>query len=216
MTLLIDIQQKLGDFQINARFESAGGLTALHGPSGAGKTSVLNMIAGLKKPDAGHIELDGTVLFDSLRKIIVPVHLRRIGYVFQDARLFPHLNVKQNLRFGRWFASRANRFELEPIIAFLGLEKLLERMPEKLSGGEKQRVAIGRALLSNPRLLLMDEPLASIDQARKSELIPFIENLRDAFKIPIVYVSHAIAETQRLASQIVQIENGRILGVERN
>ena len=216
MKLLVDVQQQLGDFRIDAQFESVGGLNALCGPSGAGKTSIINMIAGLSKPTGGRVAIDGAAVFDATRKINVPAHRRRIGYVFQDSRLFPHLTVKQNLKFGRWFAPNESTLDPGHVIALLGLEKLLGRMPEKLSGGEKQRVAIGRALFSNPKLLLMDEPLASLDQLRKAEIIPYIETLRDAFKIPIVYVSHSLEETQRLASQIVRIENGRVVSVDRN
>ena len=216
MKLLVDVQQQLGDFRIDAQFESVGGLNALCGPSGAGKTSIINMIAGLSKPTGGRVAIDGAAVFDATQNINVPAHRRRIGYVFQDSRLFPHLTVKQNLKFGRWFAPNESTLDPGHVIALLGLEKLLGRMPEKLSGGEKQRVAIGRALFSNPKLLLMDEPLASLDQLRKAEIIPYIETLRDAFKIPIVYVSHSLEETQRLASQIVRIENGRVLSVDRN
>lgn len=216
MKLLVDVQQQLGDFRIDAQFESVGGLNALCGPSGAGKTSIINMIAGLSKPTGGRVAIDGAAVFDATQNINVPAHRRRIGYVFQDSRLFPHLTVKQNLKFGRWFAPNESTLDPGHVIALLGLEKLLGRMPEKLSGGEKQRVAIGRALFSNPKLLLMDEPLASLDQLRKAEIIPYIETLRDAFKIPIVYVSHSLEETQRLASQIVRIENGRVVSVDRN
>ena len=216
MKLLVDVQQQLGDFRIDAQFESVGGLNALCGPSGAGKTSIINMIAGLSKPTGGRVAIDGEAVFDATQNINVPAHRRRIGYVFQDSRLFPHLTVKQNLKFGRWFAPDDSTLDPGHVIALLGLEKLLGRMPEKLSGGEKQRVAIGRALFSNPKLLLMDEPLASLDQLRKAEIIPYIETLRDAFKIPIVYVSHSLEETQRLASQIVRIENGRVVSVDRN
>ena len=216
MKLLVDVQQQLGDFRIDAQFESVGGLNALCGPSGAGKTSIINMIAGLSKPTGGRVAIDGAAVFDATQNINVPAHRRRIGYVFQDSRLFPHLTVKQNLKFGRWFAPNESTLDPGHVIALLGLEKLLGRMPEKLSGGEKQRVAIGRALFSSPKLLLMDEPLASLDQLRKAEIIPYIETLRDAFKIPIVYVSHSLEETQRLASQIVRIENGRVVSVDRN
>ena len=214
MNLLVDVKQQLGDFQIEAKFESAGGLTVLFGPSGAGKTSIVNMIAGLSRPASGLIKLDDVVLFNTEQKIDVPAHQRRIGYVFQDSRLFPHLNVKQNLNYGRWFSRHETALDHDRIIALLGIKELLGRMPSKLSGGEKQRVAIGRALFSNPELLLMDEPLASLDQSRKVEIIAYIEALRDVFKIPIVYVSHSEEETKRLASQIVTIGNGRVLNIE--
>lgn len=215
MTLHVDVQHQLADFQIDAKFESAGGLTVLFGSSGAGKTSIINMIAGLSRPASGQIKLDNVILFDCRQKIDVPAHKRRIGYVFQDARLFPHLSVKQNLNYGSWFSSPESGFDRDRIIALLGIEELMGRMPNKLSGGEKQRVAIGRALFSNPKMLLMDEPLASLDQSRKSEIMSYIETLRDTLKIPIVYVSHSEDETSRLASQIVTIENGHVIGVNQ-
>ena len=180
MTLAIDIRHRLGDFLLDARFETGGGLIALFGRSGSGKTSIINIIAGLIRPEHGRVAIDDVVLVDTARGMFVPRHRRRIGYVFQEGRLFPHLTVRQNLLYGRWFAPQAERGDdLDRVVDLLGIGSLLERRPGRLSGGEKQRVAIGRALLANPRLLLMDEPLASLDEARKAEILPYIERLRD-------------------------------------
>ncbi|HTV69825.1 MAG TPA: molybdenum ABC transporter ATP-binding protein [Rhizobiaceae bacterium] len=211
MTLEVDVRHKAGAFRLDARFESAGRLTALFGPSGSGKTTVVNLIAGLARPDDGRIAVDGAVLVDTAKNIFVPAHKRRVGYVFQDARLFPHLSVRSNLAYGRWFTPRGERTAgFEKIVDLLGIAKLLDRRPHNLSGGEKQRVAIGRALLANPAILLMDEPLASLDDARKAEIVPYIERLRDGMKLPIVYVSHSIAEVARLATDIVVLADGKI------
>jgi molybdate transport system ATP-binding protein len=211
MMLNVDIAHRQGDFQLEMRFESAGRLTALFGPSGSGKTSLINIIAGLIRPDRGRIAIDGRVLVDTASRIFVPKHKRRIGMVFQDARLFPHLSVAANLRYGRFFTPAADRYvRIESVVDLLGIGHLLDRRPSGLSGGEKQRVAIGRALLASPKLLLMDEPLAALDDARKAEILPYIERLRDETKIPIVYVSHSVAEVARLASEIVVLAAGRV------
>ncbi len=211
MTVSVDVSQRLGDFELYARFDSAGRLTALFGPSGSGKTSLINIIAGLVRPLKGHVAVDGHVLVDTEKGIFVPVHRRRIGMVFQDARLFPHLNVAHNLRYGRWFTPAAERYaKMDAVVELLGIGHLLERRPSHLSGGEKQRVAIGRALLASPKLLLMDEPLAALDDARKAEILPYIERLRDETKIPIVYVSHSVAEVARLASDVAVLAGGRV------
>lgn len=212
MTISVEILEHLGDFELDARFVSTGRLTALFGPSGSGKSSVINFMAGLIKASDGKVAIDGRVLFDSDKRINVPRHKRRIGYVFQEARLFPHMSVRQNLAYGRWFAPAENRnADSKGVIDLLGLGQILDRMPNLLSGGEKQRVAIGRALLSSPKLLLMDEPLASLDQARKSEIMPYIERLRDETKVPIIYVSHSVAEVARLATDIVVMSNGMVV-----
>lgn len=214
MTLTVDIRHRLGDFTLDVGFESAGRLTALFGRSGSGKTSIVNTVAGLIRPRAGRIVVDGTVLVDTERGIFVPRHKRRVGYVFQEARLFPHLSVRRNLLYGRWFArGRDKRIAVDQVVDLLGLDRLLTRAPASLSGGEKQRVAIGRALLSDPLLLLMDEPLASLDEPRKAEILPYIERLRDELAIPVLYVSHAIAEVARLASTVVLLSDGRMLAV---
>jgi molybdate transport system ATP-binding protein len=212
MTLSVDIRQRLGQFELDATLESSGRLTALFGPSGSGKTSIVNMIGGLLRPANGKIVVDGRVLVDTEKCLFVPRHRRRIGYVFQDARLFPHMTVAQNLRYGRFFTPAAERYaDFDGVVALLGIGHLLDRKPNLLSGGEKQRVAIGRALIASPRLILMDEPLASLDDARKSEILPYIERLRDETKIPIVYVSHSIAEVARLATDVAVLSAGKVI-----
>jgi molybdate transport system ATP-binding protein len=212
--LEVDIEHRLGAFELDIHFCSGRGLTALFGRSGAGKTSVVNAIAGLVRPNRGRIVVDGVVLVDTELGIRAPAHRRRVGYVFQESRLFPHLTVRQNLLFGRWFARGfAPAAPLDDVVDLLGIGALLDRRPGQLSGGEKQRVAIGRALLAGPRLLLMDEPLASLDARRKDEILPYIERLRDQTSVPIVYVSHAVAEVTRLASTIVLISDGRVRAV---
>jgi len=212
--LEVDIEHRLGAFELDIHFRSGRGLTALFGRSGAGKTSVVNVIAGLVRPQRGRIIVAGSVLIDTERGIRVPAHRRRIGYVFQEDRLFPHLTVRQNLLFGWWFApGPARAARLADVVDLLGIGALLDRRPGRLSGGEKQRVAIGRALLASPRLLLMDEPLASLDDRRKDEILPYIERLRDEAGVPIVYVSHAVAEVTRLANTIVVIADGRVRAV---
>ena len=204
--LEVDIEHRLGAFELDIHFRSGRGLTALLGRSGAGKTSVVNVIAGLVRPERGRIVVDGSVLIDTERGIRASTHRRRVGYVFQESRLFPHLTVRQNLLFGRWFARGfAPAVPLDDVVDLLGIGTLLDRRPGRLSGGEKQRVAVGRALLAGPRLLLMDEPLASLDARRKDEILPYIERLRDQASVPIIYVSHAVAEVTRLASTIVLI-----------
>ncbi len=211
MSLSVDIQHRLGAFSLDAAFETSGRLTALFGPSGSGKTSLVNLIGGLLRPDSGKIVADGRVLVDTASGVFVPRHKRRIGYVFQDARLFPHMTVGQNLRYGRFFAPVSERYgDMGGVVELLGIGHLLDRKPGSLSGGEKQRVAIGRALLASPRLILMDEPLASLDEQRKAEIMPYIERLRDETKIPIVYVSHSVAEVARLATDMVVLDNGRV------
>lgn len=211
MTLAVDLRHRLGAFTLEAAFETGGGLTALFGHSGSGKTTLVNLIGGLQRPTEGRIAVDGRVLVDAARRVFVPPHRRRIGYVFQDARLFPHLTVRQNLAYGRFFAPRAERWADVPrIVGMLGVGHLLDRRPGGLSGGETQRVAIGRALAASPRLMLMDEPLASLDDARKAEILPYIERLRDEAGIPIVYVSHSVAEVARLATEVVVLAAGRV------
>ncbi len=208
----IAVEHTQGDFAIAADIRASGRVLALCGPSGAGKTSLLDIIAGLRRPRAGRIAVDEAVFLDSARGIDVPTRLRRIGYVFQEARLFPHLSVAHNLTYGARFASRGpSLVAFAEVVALLGLEPLLARGPARLSGGEKQRVAIGHALLSNPRVLLMDEPLNAIDDARRHDILSLIETLRDAFAIPIIFVSHRVSEVERLASDIVAIEAGRLV-----
>lgn len=212
MTLHVDIRHRLGTFELDARFETGTGLIALFGRSGSGKTSIINVIAGLIRPDQGFVTIDGVSLVDTARGVSVPRHKRRLGYVFQEGRLFPHLTVRQNLLYGRWFAPQAGQHgdDLDRVVDLLGIGSLLDRRPGRLSGGEKQRVAIGRALMANPRLLLMDEPLAALDEARKAEILPYIERLRDQSRVPIIYVSHSIAEVARLASTVVLLSEGKV------
>jgi molybdate transport system ATP-binding protein len=211
MAVEFDIRHTLGSFRLDARFVADRGLTVLFGRSGSGKTSLINVIAGLVRPDEGRVVIDGTVVVDTARGIFVPSHKRRVGYVFQESRLLPHLTVRQNLLYGRWFARLGSTgAEVERIFALLGLEKLIHRRPHHLSGGERQRVAIGRALLAEPRLLLMDEPLASLDEGRKQEVMPYLERLRDHARIPMIYVSHSVPEVTRLASTIVLVSEGQV------
>jgi molybdate transport system ATP-binding protein len=210
--LHVSAQTRLGGFVLDVELQSAGGVTALFGRSGSGKTSIINVIAGLLRPARGRVELNGALLFDSARGIDLPVERRRIGYVFQDARLFPHLSVRQNLRYGAFFNRGAGAaVDADQVIRLLGLEALLERRPGALSGGEKQRVAIGRALLASPRILLMDEPLAALDLQRKGEVLGYVERLREELDIPIVYVSHAIEEVVRIADRVALVSEGRVL-----
>lgn len=200
-----------GAGQIAARFSSGRGVTALCGPSGAGKTSLLDMVAGLVRPDAGRIAVGGRVLFDSAAGVNLPPELRCCGYVFQDYRLFPHKSVQANLLYG-WRLARPDRrwITLAEVCDLLGIAPLLKRAPSALSGGEKQRVAIGRALLSGARFLLMDEPLSSLDAGRRAEIMALIERIRDELKLPILYVSHDHAEVARLAGDMVHLDMGRV------
>lgn len=209
----IKMRRRQGDFLVDAAFKGPeSGVTALFGPSGAGKTSLINMVAGLLRPDAGRITVNGLCLFDSARRINLPPEKRRIGYVFQDGRLLPHLSVRANLSYGMHRTPADRRFvSLDAVVALLGIGHLLSRRPARLSGGEKQRVAIGRALLTSPALLLMDEPLASLDAPRKSEVLPFIMRLSRAYAIPILYVSHIMDEILNLADHLVILDAGRVV-----
>ncbi len=209
--LRVDVSKQLGEFSVEASFVSEGRVTGLFGASGAGKTSLINMIAGLLRPDRGTIAIDTETLDDASAHIHIPAYRRRIGYVFQDARLFPHLDVRQNLDYGR----RMNRLaedaaERTRVMDLLDIGGLLDRRPGKLSGGERQRVALGRALLTQPRLLLLDEPLGSLDEERKVEILPYLVRLRDEAGIPMVYVSHDPDEMRQLATQIVMLQRGRV------
>src|SRR5579864_425361 len=212
IVLAVDVEKQLGALKLAVRFEAAGGATALFGPSGSGKTSVVNMIAGLLAPDRGSLAVDGTALFDAARGIDLPPHRRRIGYVFQEGRLFPHLNVRQNLDYGRRMSGRPRDAEaFARIVALLDIGHLLDRRPRMLSGGERQRVAVGRALLMRPRLLLLDEPLASLGGAHKREILPYLVRLRDDAGVPMVYVSHTAAELRRIATTVIRLDAGRVL-----
>jgi len=205
MSFELRVERQLGEATVAANFVADSGLTALFGSSGAGKTSLLNMAAGLLRPDRGRIVVDGEVLFDSVAGIDLPAQDRRAGYVFQDGRLFPHLRVRDNLGYGAARAAGRGLMSLDEAAAFLGIAHLLDRLPRTLSGGEAQRVAIGRALLSGPRFLLMDEPLAALDRARREEVLTVIERLRDELRLPILYVSHDRAEVERLARVIIDV-----------
>ena len=215
MSLEVSAGTHLGEFALDTDFKSETRVTAIFGPSGSGKTSVLDVIAGLLRSERGRVAVDGSVLLDTDAGVFVPAHRRRIGYVFQDDRLFPHLSVKGNLTYGRIFAgSSRHHASFEEVIDLLDLGSLLRRGISALSGGEKQRVAIGRALLSSPQLLLLDEPLSSLDERRKDEVMPFLEKLRDRASMPIVYVSHMFSEIERLAGTVVLMGSGRVLAVD--
>lgn len=209
--LKIDATTNLGNTEIKARFETGSGVTALFGQSGSGKSSIVNMIAGLLRPGQGYIACNGTVFFDSEKRVNLAVKNRRVGYVFQESRLFPHMDVARNLTYGQWAGKRGAGRDFDEIVALLGLEPMLQRRPDTLSGGERQRVAIGRALLSAPNILLMDEPLASLDGARKAEILPYLERLRTEAGVPILYVSHAMDEIARFADDLVVISGGSVL-----
>lgn len=206
MSFEVDVALHRGGREIAVSFSAPEGLVALFGPSGAGKTSGLDMIAGLVRPERGRIMIAGKVLFDSETGIDLPPERRASGYVFQDGRLFPHMRVRDNLLFGWRLAPSERRWlEFDIAVGFLGIGHLLDRMPQTLSGGEAQRVAIGRALLSGPRFLLMDEPLSSLDMARRDEILALIERIRDELGLPILYVTHDRAEVERLAARVIEI-----------
>jgi molybdate transport system ATP-binding protein len=206
MSFDVDVSRQMGDVRISARFEAGDGITALFGPSGAGKTTILNMVAGLIRPDEGRIAVNGHVLFDSAQGIDLPPERRRLGYVFQDGRLFPHRRVRGNLLYGYHLAPPEARWmSLDDAAGFLGIGHLLDRWPRSLSGGEAQRVAIGRALLSGPQFLLMDEPLSSLDAARRDGIMTVIERIRSELGLPILYVSHDPAEIERLATTVIPV-----------
>ncbi len=200
-------------FTLEVAFDlPAAGVAALFGPSGCGKSTTVGLLAGLLRADAGRLAFGDEVLFDAARGIDVPAERRGFGVVFQDARLFPHLDVAANLRFGMVRArARAARFAFDDIVALLGVAPLMARRPHELSGGEQQRVALGRALLSQPRLLLLDEPLASLDRPRREELLPYLERVRDGLGVPMVYISHQFEEVARLATRLVLLEAGRVV-----
>ena len=213
----IDVRHRQGAFALEAKILARGATLALCGPSGAGKTTLLNIIAGLIQPSEGRVVVDGATFLDTAAGVDLPPRLRRVGYVFQELRLFPHLKVEGNLLFGRRVRrSRERLIDFDQVVDLLGIRALLNRRPGRLSGGEKQRVAIGRALLADPRLLLMDEPLAALDDARRAEILSYIERLRAAFAIPIVFVSHRLSEVQRLASDIAVLDYGKVVAMQEN
>jgi molybdate transport system ATP-binding protein len=210
MMLKVIAKKQRGAFMLDASFEvPTPGVVALFGRSGSGKSTLVNVIAGLLRPDTGWVELDGTRLLDTERNIEVPPERRRIGYVFQDARLFPHISVAGNLRYAQRRAVAKPFVTLERVVDLLDLSPLMARTTQQLSGGERQRVAIGRALLTQPALLLLDEPLASLDASRREEVLPYLEILRDQVAIPMVYVSHNFDEALRLATHLVLMESGK-------
>jgi len=210
MSLSVALRHRFGGFALDVAFEAGPGVTALFGRSGAGKTTVVNAVAGLLRPDAGRIVAGGEVLLDTATGRFLPPHRRRVGYVFQDGRLFPHLSVAANLAYGARLSGGVDGTDLARIADLLGIGALLDRRPGALSGGEKQRVAIGRALLARPRILLMDEPLAALDAPRKAEILPYIERLAQEAGLPILYVSHAVDEVARLAATVVVLAGGRV------
>lgn len=212
MSLSVVIAHEAGEFKLQVELGLGSGLTALVGPSGSGKTTILNVIAGVTKARHAVVKLGGDVLVDTSTATWVPPHLRRIGYVFQEPRLFEHLKVRQNLMYGRWFTKpEADELSPDDLISLLNLGGLVDRRPSRLSGGEKQRVALGRALLSRPRLLLLDEPLAAVDQQHRTEILPYLDRVRDARRIPTIYVTHTWAEIADRAEHVVRLENGRVL-----
>jgi molybdate transport system ATP-binding protein len=212
--LSLEVKKKVGDLALDVSLQSTGPVTGLFGPSGAGKTTLIQIVAGLVRPDSGRVAIGDVTLFDSARSIDLPAQRRRIGYVFQEGRLFPHMSVRGNLDYARWMTRTPHDgAEFDRVVAMLDIEPLLERRPGKLSGGERQRVAIGRALTMKPRLLLLDEPLASLDPARKSEIMPYLIRLRDEAAIPMVYVSHYARELKRIANVVVRLEAGAVSGI---
>ncbi|MEL7257830.1 MAG: molybdenum ABC transporter ATP-binding protein [Pseudomonadota bacterium] len=211
MSLKVDIRHAFEGFKLDVSCIAGAGVTAIFGPSGAGKSTLVNAIAGLLAPDEGRITLGGEVLFDQAQAVHIVPAKRRIGYVFQDGRLFPHMSVRDNIRFGARYAPEGfDQAEESNLVDLLGLEALLTRRPGTLSGGEKQRVALARAWLSQPRLLLMDEPLAALDEPRKDEIFPYLERLRDVAQVPIIYVSHNLAEVARLADDLIVLQSGKV------
>lgn len=212
MSLHVTVRHTVGPVTLDVSLTTGAGLTALVGPSGAGKTTLLNIVAGLLRADTGVVRVDDEVLADTTNGVWIPPHRRRIGYVFQEPRLFPHLSVRSNLGYGRWFARhRPSLVRFDDVVSLCALEPLLARRTGKLSGGEKQRVALGRALLSQPRLLLLDEPLASVDVARREELLPYLDRLRAELRLPILYVTHTMSEVATRAERIVSLSEGRIV-----
>lgn len=210
--LEVTVKHSFKGFALDTAFKAPAGVTVLFGRSGSGKTTLVNAVAGLLMPDQGRIVADDWVLLDTAKGIHLRPHKRRLGYVFQEGRLFPHLTVRQNLAYGAWFAPRgAPRENMSRVVEMLGIGPLLDRRPAALSGGEKQRVAIGRALLSAPSLILADEPLAALDEVRKAEILPYFERLRDEVSVPILYVSHSASEVARLATTVVALDAGRVV-----
>ena len=210
MTLSIAVRHRIGSLELDLVHEFGSGLTGIVGQSGAGKTTLLRIIAGVVRPDEGRISLDGTVLVDTARRTWCPPHRRHVGYVAQEPSLFPHLSVRNNLRYARWCAGARAATSWEDVLALLDLAPLLPRSPQTLSGGEQQRVALGRALLAAPRLLLLDEPLASVDVARRNDILPYLDRVRAEARLPMVYVTHAPAEVATRADAVLRLHDGRL------
>ncbi len=214
--LTIHLEKKLGDMHIDVRFTAPGkAITVLSGHSGAGKTSVINMVAGITNPGFGFIQINGRILVDTKRNLFIPPEKRDIGYIFQDKRLFPFLSVKHNLCFGQKRSAKQNVL-FDEVVQLLDIGHLLSRSPQTLSGGEEQRIAIGRALLAEPQLLLMDEPLSSLDDSRKNEIIPYIASIPKQFGIPIILVTHSPFEVAKLADHIVVLNNGKNINCSKS
>ena len=210
---MIEVQARLKrkNFELDASVQLSQRVTAIYGPSGAGKSTLLSIIAGITQPDSGRIVIDGECLFDSQARINKPIHQRKIGLVFQDGRLFPHLTVEHNLSYALNFTPvQKQQFQLKQIVALLELEALLKQKPHQLSGGEKQRVALGRALLSSPRLLMLDEPLASLDDRLKSQILPFLKLVSTEINIPMIYISHSKKEIMQITDNLVDIQHGKV------
>jgi molybdate transport system ATP-binding protein len=209
----LDIQLRRGANAMAFQLSITEPVSGIFGASGSGKTTLLHCVSGLLRPDSGRMVLNGEVLFDAAKKWFVPPHRRHIGLVFQDAQLFPHLSVRNNLLYGyRRLTPKQRRFELGPVVDLLEIGELLERRPGQLSGGQKQRVALGRALLYSPQLLLMDEPLAALDERLKRQILPFLRRIRDVAQIPMLYVSHSLDEILYLTQTLTLVDQGRILG----
>lgn len=207
----IDLTFKRGEFSLSAQAELNGGVTGICGPSGSGKSTFLALLAGLLRPDAGRLDFSGEDLVDTQRRVFVPAWKRHFGLVFQNGMLFPHLSVRDNLLYGfNRLGPAERRFDLKTVTALLEIESLLARRPDQLSGGESQRVALGRALLYSPRLLLMDEPLSSLDDRLKQQILPFLQRVKTETRIPMIYVTHAQAEVDYLADRVLRMEAGRL------
>jgi molybdate transport system ATP-binding protein len=217
MSLAVDVRHRLERIALDVSIRAGGGLTAIVGPSGAGKTTLLHLVAGLIQPDQGRIVLGDDVLVDTVRGVGLPPNRRRIGYVTQESRLFPHLTVRQNLAYGHWFTPMGERrLTLPAVVDMMDLATLLARRPSRLSGGERQRVALGRALMTSPRLLLLDEPLAAVDVARRQEILPYLDRLRLELALPTLYVTHAVEEIAARAEAVVAMDEGRVVSVQPN
>jgi molybdate transport system ATP-binding protein len=220
VTIDVEIRHRFERVALDVHLAAGEGLTALLGPSGAGKTSTLDVIAGLLRPEYARIVVDGRTIADTSRDVWTPAHERRIGYVFQDSRLFPHFSVRQNLTFGQWFTRRGEterggvRVSFDELVSLLDLAPLLARHPAKLSGGEQKRVALGRALLSRPRLLLLDEPLGSLEAAKRQEILPYLDRLISDLRLPMIYVTHDWDEIRGRATSVVHMADGKTLGAQ--